>query len=302
MEESVNEPCHAKPKRCRDDILIRGKGISDLKIRLPNGEWETHDDRPLGRKGGFGAVFAGTRRGFPPLAIKRLNITATDSAYREPRIADALSRKDLRHIIPILDFGRDAQSDSYFIVMPKATRSLREALDRKESFGAAEAAAILLQVTAGLAEVDGIVHRDLKPENILLHEGLWKLSDFGIATFMADSTSLNTWKEFLSPPYAAPEEWRGEPVTSATDLYAIGCTAYELVRGRTPFVGASQKDYERQHLNSQAPALACESAPMRALVSMLLRKDPQTRPGREQVSELLAAIAPVPRAPEARKS
>lgn len=262
-----------------------------MKIRLPNGEWEIHDDQPLGRTGGFGPVFAGTRRGFPQLAIKRLNITATDSAYREPRIADALARKDLRHVVPIYDFGRDAQSDYYFIVMPKASKSLREALDRKESFGAAEAAAVLLQVTEGLAEIDGIVHRDLKPENILLHQGAWKIADFGIATFVAESTSLSRWKDFLSPPYAAPEEWRGEPVSAATDLYAVGCTAYELVQGRTPFVGASQKDYERQHLHSQVPALACESAPMRALVSMLLRKDPETRPSREQVAELLAGIA-----------
>jgi serine/threonine-protein kinase len=273
-----------------------------LKIRLPNGEWEVHDDQPLGRKGGFGAVFAGTRRGFPPLAIKRLNIAATDSAYREPRIADALSRKDLRHVIPIYDFGRDAESEFYFIVMPRAARSLREALDRKESYSAAEAAAVLLQVTEGLTEVDGIVHRDLKPENILLHDGQWKIADFGIATYMAESTSLTTWKDFLSPPYAAPEEWRGEPVSPATDLYAMGCTAYELVQGRTPFVGASQKDYERQHLHSQAPALACDSAPMRALVSMLLRKDPETRPSREQASELLAGIANTSRARGPRRN
>jgi serine/threonine-protein kinase len=272
-----------------------------LKIRLPDGEWQIHDDHPLGRRGGFGTVFAGTRRGFPPLAIKRLNIAATDSAYREPRIADAISRKGLRHVIPIYDFGRDDESKYYFIVMPKATRSLREALDRKEKYGASEAAAILLQVAEGLKEVDGIVHRDLKPENILLHEGQWKIADFGIATFVAESTSLNTWKDFLSPPYAAPEEWRGEPVSPATDLYALGCTAYELLQGRTPFVGATQKDYERQHLHSQVPALGCDSAPMRALVSMLLRKDPETRPSREQVSELLAAIGDAPRARGLRK-
>jgi len=272
-----------------------------LKIRLPNGEWEIHDDHPLGRKGGFGAVFAGTRRGFPPLAIKRLKITATDSAYSEPRIAEALSRKDLRHIFPIYDFGRDEQTESYFLVMPKAAKSLRQALDRKESYTAAEAAAVLLQVTEGLAEVDGIVHRDLKPENILLHEGQWKIADFGIATLVAELTSQDTWKGFLSPPYAAPEEWRGEPVSPATDLYAIGCTAYELVQGRTPFVGATQKDYERQHLYSQAPALACDSAPMRALVNMLLRKDPETRPSRDEVSQLLAVVSHVPRLRRARR-
>ena len=166
---------------------------------------------------------------------------------------------------------------------------------------AAQAAAILLQVTQGLAEVDGIVHRDLKPENIVFHEGRWKIADFGIATFAAEATSLSRGKDFLSPPYAAPEEWRGEPVSSATDLYPLGCTAYELIQGRTPFVGANQKEYERQHLHSQVPPLTCDNAPMRALVSMLLRKDPATRPSRDQVAEMLASIAHSPRGHGARK-
>jgi serine/threonine-protein kinase len=70
-----------------------------------------------------------------------------------------------------------------------------------------------------------------------------------------DATSLNTVKDFLSAPYASPEQWRGERVTKASDIYAFGCLIYALRTGRPPFSGPEQADYARQHLMETPPAL-----------------------------------------------
>jgi len=73
---------------------------------------------------------------------------------------------------------------------------------------------------------------DLKPDNILYHDGKWKIADFGIARFVEEATASNTLKEFLSPWYAAPEQWRLERATHGTDVYALGCIAFCLLTGK----------------------------------------------------------------------
>jgi serine/threonine-protein kinase len=149
-----------------------------------------------------------------------------------------------------------------------------------------EAIAILTNIISGLQEVGDIVHRDLKPGNVLYHESLWKLADFGIARFIEDSTSLNTLKNCLSPQYAAPEQWRLERATKATDIYAFGCIAFALVTGHPPFTSG---DLRQRHLYEDPPRPPV-STRLQQLISLCLRKNPNARPSIESVLKQLEGI------------
>ena len=190
-------------------------------IKLPRGTWRYDPDRRLGDEGGFGTVYAGLGEGDEEVAIKRLHLTAAKAAHRELRIADDLIGQKYLYVIPVLDAGQDAESDDYFVVMARAEGSLQDAIDVGEINGEAEAAAIMENIVRGLQEASGIVHRDLKPANVLFHEEKWKIADFGIARFVEAATSANTLKKELTPYYAAPEQWRGQRATTATDVYAL---------------------------------------------------------------------------------
>ncbi len=131
-----------------------------------------------------------------------------------------------------------------------------------------------------------IVHRDLKPANVLLREGRWNVADFGIARFVEDSTSARTLKDCLSPQFAAPEQWRYERSTGATDVYALGGVLHVMLTGRPPFDGSAVA-LQEMHLSAVPPEIPSESGQLKALVSMMLRKTPAARPSLSRVQTLL---------------
>jgi serine/threonine-protein kinase len=258
-------------------------------IKLNRAAWKFDESKPLGSAGGFGAVFRGEAADGSSVAVKRLHISAGDAAHRELRVAEDLVAASHQHVIPVLDAGQDAHSDRYFIVMPVASGSLEDHVRSQGKLTESEAVDVLLQIATGLREVGDLVHRDLKPANVLKHEGVWKIADFGIARFVSDSTSVNTLKDCLSPHYAAPEQWRMERSTPATDVYALGCIAFKCLNGTSPFNGDIDQIRE-QHLNGSLPSINVSDPKLKSLVVNMLRKSPSSRPSISRVISQLENI------------
>ena len=224
---------------------------------------------PLG-SGGFGKVFEAMADDGTAAVVKL--IPKAPGASRE-LLFEELS--GLPNIVPILDSGE--WQDSYVLVMPRALKSLRQHL---EEFGGRlpveETVAVLADVAVALAALEtDVIHRDLKPDNVLLYEGHWCLADFGIARYAEASTALDTRKFAMTPPYASPEQWLGERATSATDIYALGVMAFELLEGRIPFAGP---DFRHEHLEEPPPALEGCPDSLTSLITECLFKAPAARP------------------------
>lgn len=265
------------------------KSLTTFSIKLPGGEWDYDDSDHLGKAGGFGEVFLG-KGSCGDVAVKRLKINADQAAHRELKIGQRLQQNLFDYIVPILDAGQDAESNRYYLIMPVCNFSLQDKIDEtKCPVNVKIAKDAILAIIAGLAEVSDITHRDLKPANILFHEGSWKIADFGIAKFVEDSTSLETLRESLTPTYAAPEQWKGERPTSATDVYALGCIIHSLFTGNPPFNG-SIDDIRESHLH-KAPSQIPELPPrFAAFVSQMLRKPPGARPTLERCKTVLSGL------------
>lgn len=239
--------------------------------------WLVEDDKPLGSPGGFGSVFCGKSEDGEEAAIKLFHVNRVEKASRELSLAKYLCTSPCPHVIPILDSGPDEYTGAYVIVMARASGNLQKFIEEQAPLEERAALEIIEAIAQGLQEIGGIVHRDLKPANILRHANVWKIADLGLARFLDASTSLNTMKDFLSAPYAAPELWRGERPTKAADVYSLGCITYALLTGHPPFDGPERDDYRQQHELLTPPDLPASDR-LKQLTSRSLSKAAALRP------------------------
>jgi len=157
----------------------------------------------------------------------------------------------------------------------------------------------LSQICEGLAFIHerGLVHRDLKPSNILVTPSRRAiLVDFGLVKQLSERTTTDPGHVVGTYRYMAPEQARGEPVDSRTDLYSVGATLYELVAGRPPFPQQNQFELLQAvvsatpppplQINPGAPEPLCK------LAQRLLEKRPGDRPSDAgEVAAMLRAVA-----------
>lgn len=249
-----------------------------MRIKLEQQSWTLGE--PIGH-GAFSTVFVARSDSGAELAAKR--IPKAPGADRE------LIRNELtyvRNIIPVVDHGETG--NHLVIVMPRCEKSLKDHLEALcGPLEVAEALSILTDLAETLVDLDGgVVHRDLKPANLLWHEGHWCTSDFGIARLAESATSRDTWKFSKSPLYASPEQWRSERATSASDVYALGVIAYEMLSGAPPFQGEVHELYE-QHLKVLPPPLDTVPPRLAMLIEECLCKEAGIRP---KPAEVLARL------------
>ncbi len=227
---------------------------------------------------------------------------------REARVAASLHHPGA---VGILDFG-EAPAGMFLVMELLHGETLRDRLDRATlPRGLALEIATQIAVVLDAAHQINLVHRDIKPENTFLVSRadapagplttpLVRVVDFGLA-FIADAqTSLGrlTADGILggTPAYMSPEQARGRAVGPPSDIYSLGCTLYELIAGRPPFMGSVTEVITR---HAYAPPLSLreldlEPTPPAALDELLrtmLSKSPPLRPTAAQVIAALAALA-----------
>jgi serine/threonine protein kinase len=183
--------------------------------------------------------------------------------------------------------------------------TLKEILQRGGPLSWPEAAECGRQIAAALqhAHNHGIIHRDLKPGNVFFtNDGQLKLGDFGIARDLRARDLTDTGLTVGTYAYMAPELVRGNRgITGQVDLYALGCVLFEMLTGRTPYVGDNFAAIFEQHLTADAPRVRQYQADcptrLEQLVVQLLAKSPEDRPFNAravqgELGELLAGETP----------
>lgn len=184
-----------------------------------------------------------------------------------------LARVTDPHVAGLYDYVETSQGAAIVMEAVSGT-SLRTVLDKTPVLSPVAALAILKGSLLGLSAAHsvGVVHRDYKPANVLVQgDGTSKLIDFGIAVLTGEESASGT------PAYMAPEQWRGESATPATDVYSATCVFYECVTGQRPYRAQDVVTLESLHVGSPIPVLTVPE-PLRSLVLRGMAKEARQRP------------------------
>ena len=288
LVQDANEPRH-------ETARWRSGGRGPSRLRLTPGELIPATAyrviRWLG-DGGMGVVYEAEHTEIGRhVALKILHPElsrdpAVSIAFREE--ARAASRIGSPYIVEVLDFVVLPDGRLMFVMELLSGASLLD-LVRMHPVPADRLLGILRQACKGLgaAHKAGIVHRDVKPENVILVErdgkpDVVKILDFGVAHVLHGSTDSDDHSSG-TPPYMAPEEIAGYGIDGRVDMYALACTAYEMVSGTPPFCAPDMDDVLNMHLLvdpvplSQIVDPEVLPAPIERVIMRCLAKRPEDR-------------------------
>jgi serine/threonine protein kinase len=232
----------------------------------------------LGR-GAMGTVYRAVRDDGVVVALKlAAPELARDATYRrrferEGRIAASLVHP---HIVEVVEAG-EHDGTPFLASRLVGGRTLAERIASEGPLPEADAVRIVSELASALDALHEreLLHRDVKPANVLLARGGAALSDFGLARGASDTVLTQPGRVSGTADYLAPEVIRGTPATAASDIYALGCLAYECLAGAAPFAGRPVAEAIVAHLETEPPPLA---SPLSDGVLQALAKDPLERP------------------------
>ena len=213
-------------------MFFRGQIIGKYKIQSTIGS------------GGFGTVYLAEDTWIDKkVALKVPHRQSADfgDLLREPRLLASLSHPNIVAILTA-----EKQDDIFFIVMEYVPgETLEHIIAREGGLELPVALDYTCQICNAVdhAHRQGVLHRDLRPSNVLVAEnGLLKVADFGTSRFLEIAAHGTT--VIGSPPYMAPEQFRGKAVF-ASDIYSLGVTMYQMLTGFMPYDTPSPADLSR---------------------------------------------------------
>jgi eukaryotic-like serine/threonine-protein kinase len=211
-----------------------------------------------------------------------------ERSLREARVAARLTHPGVVTVHDVIE----AEGSPWIIMELVPSRSLAQMLAEDGPLSPARAAALgmTLLEALGSAHAAGVVHRDVKPGNILVtSEDRAVLTDFGIATLHGDPRLTQAGMVMGTPGFCAPERIRGEPASSASDLWSLGATLYAAVEGRGPFEGQGSAMAVLASIVHGDPPPATRAGPLEPVILALMKRDPAARPDAAGARRLLTA-------------
>ena len=261
-----------------DDASLIGRRFGDYEIVRKLGE------------GGMGEVYLARRADdeyAKQVAIKLVRSRAVSdtivSRFRHER--QILAGLEHANVARLIDGGTTEEGWPFF-VMEYVEGTPIDAYCDAHQLSLSERVRLFLDVCSAVkhAHEHHIVHRDLKPTNILVSaDGVVKLLDFGIAkTLMEDETRIGdataATVRMMTPQFASPEQVRGDPVSAATDVYALGVVLYRLLTGRAPYRVTTDRPHDLMRaICDEDPPRPDTSDDLDAIMLKALRKEPELR-------------------------
>ncbi|MBW3084220.1 Serine/threonine-protein kinase PknD [Austwickia sp. TVS 96-490-7B] len=235
--------------------------------------------------GGMGEVWRATDQVLGrTVAIKLLSPGLAEQAGFAERF-----REEARHtallghpnIAAVYDYGQD--DGASWLVMECVEGEPLSSIIREEGAQSPRRTAMIIGQCADAlqaAHEAGVIHRDVKPANILVRpDGMVKLTDFGIARAKDAAPMTRTGEVMGTAQYISPEQAMGKTLSGSSDIYSLGCVAFELLTGERPFEEGSAVATAMAHVHKPPPPLPpTVPAAMAAVVASCMAKDPEQRP------------------------
>lgn len=172
---------------------------------------------------------------------------------------EALAATEMVHPNIVGVYDVDEESGMQYLVMEYVKgMDLKRYIQTRSPIPYGKIVDIMDQILSAvsLAHAHGIIHRDLKPQNILMDQaGVVKITDFGIAIALSETSLTQTNSMLGSVHYLSPEQARGSMATKQSDIYALGIILYEMITGSVPFDGESAVTIALKHFQDEMPSV-----------------------------------------------